>query len=77
VQQRFLARGWQSEWVVFDRLSGDTHALSECAAAVFFEALGSAGAEEPGDRAALKPTLPADIAALEEARAHLKRLGLA
>jgi PqqD family protein of HPr-rel-A system len=54
---RFLVRQWPDGWVVFDRQSGDTHALAPAAAAVLLS-LEKGARDRPPLVQALSPFYP-------------------
>lgn len=70
--RRFLTRAWDSELVVFDRTTGDTHVLSEVAAAVFLQSAGAGSGSAEGSLV----DLGAEPSVLGDTRLQLEQLGL-
>jgi hypothetical protein len=70
--ERFLTRAWDSELVVFDRKTGDTHVLSEVAAAVFLQSVGAGSGAVEGSLV----ELGVEPSVLGDTRLQLEQLGL-
>jgi len=70
--ERFLTRAWDSELVVFDRKTGDTHVLNEVAAAVYLQLAGAGSGAVQGSLV----ELGAEPSVLGDTRLQLEQLGL-